>query len=45
MAPEIIDKNYGKEVDIWIAGILMYLIIKGRPPFIGNDILSIRKSI
>lgn len=37
MAPEVIQKkHYGKAVDMWSVGVIMYLILCGRLPF-GND--------
>ena len=41
MAPEIIKKQaYGKEVDIWSIGILMYKLLKlGKHPYL-NESLS-----
>ena len=34
MAPEMIKKNlYGKEIDIWALGILLYEMIHGHSPF------------
>lgn len=33
MAPEILLKQeYGKAVDIWSAGVVMYILISGRHP-------------
>ena len=37
MAPEIIKNlEYGPKVDIWSAGVLVYLMIKGELPFNGT---------
>ena len=34
MAPEIIRKEkYGDKVDIWAAGVLLHILVMGRPPF------------
>ena len=51
MAPEIVNKQeyYGKPVDIWALGVLLYALLTGSFPFKGRDdselFVSIRKGI
>jgi myosin-light-chain kinase len=37
LAPEMIRQNYSKPVDMWSAGILLYLMLFGRYPFDGTE--------
>ena len=37
MAPEIMKKKYNYKVDLWAAGVLLYILIAGEPPFKGED--------
>lgn len=37
MAPEILEQNYDEKCDIWSAGIILYAMINGKPPFVGKD--------
>ncbi|CEL97724.1 unnamed protein product [Vitrella brassicaformis CCMP3155] len=45
LAPELLKKRYGVEVDLWAVGVLMYLMLYGRYPFIGEDQAAILKEI
>ena len=38
MAPEMFgEKGYDYSIDIWAFGCLMYELVNGKPPFMGED--------
>ena len=37
VAPEVLNGNYNEKSDIWAVGIIMYVMLTGKPPYQGTD--------
>ena len=43
--PEILEGNYTEKCDIWSAGVLLYILLSGNPPFNGSNEIEVYKKI
>ena len=45
IAPEVINLSYNEKCDIWSCGVILYILLSGRPPFGGEDDEEIMENV
>ena len=45
IAPEVIKKSYDEKCDLWSAGVIMFILLSGQPPFGGRNEQQIMNNV
>jgi calcium-dependent protein kinase len=45
MAPEVIRKQYNNSCDLWSAGVILYIMLSGYPPFHGENDMEVFEKV
>ncbi|OMJ88179.1 hypothetical protein SteCoe_9912 [Stentor coeruleus] len=45
IAPEVLKRNYNEKCDIWSCGVIMFILLAGKPPFPGRSDKEILKKV
>lgn len=45
VAPEVLQNSYGLSCDIWSCGVIVFMLLSGKPPFDGNSDMTIYQQI